>query len=88
MLMGKEDWEAIKVDGQPITPPPNGIESIGSEWKKAQWYETEHLVKKIDLSGREGAVGKGALFLPPPNEFIPTNFEVDKKTGIEVCPES
>ncbi|KAJ3510226.1 hypothetical protein NLJ89_g4805 [Agrocybe chaxingu] len=56
------------------------------QWKKEPWYETEYAVERFDEDFAAQADGPNdipELFLPGPNEFIPTNLEVDKKDGIE-----
>ncbi|CAG8531276.1 2424_t:CDS:10 [Paraglomus occultum] len=53
--------------------------------QKEKWYGTEYSVKKIGdgfLKDLENLPANNELRLPEPNEFIPANFDVNKKTNI------
>ncbi|KAJ7634941.1 Metalloenzyme, LuxS/M16 peptidase-like protein [Roridomyces roridus] len=50
-------------------------------WEKEPWYGTEYYVEKFDEMFIEEAQGPNdiqELYLPGPNQFIPTNVQVDK----------
>ncbi|TDL24920.1 insulin-degrading enzyme [Rickenella mellea] len=52
------------------------------EWSKEPWYGTEYKVHKIDEEFAALARGPNdipELYLPDPNEFIPTRLDVDKR---------
>ncbi|KAF8965197.1 Metalloenzyme, LuxS/M16 peptidase-like protein [Flammula alnicola] len=56
------------------------------KWEKEPWYGTNYAVQRFDAQFVVEAEGKNDIsefFLPGPNEFIPTNLEVEKKGGIE-----
>ncbi|KAJ7137711.1 insulin-degrading enzyme [Mycena epipterygia] len=55
-------------------------------WQKELWYGTEYYVAKFDDTFVQQAQGPNdikELYLPGPNEFIPTNVEVDKRDVAE-----
>ncbi|EMD38222.1 hypothetical protein CERSUDRAFT_82469 [Gelatoporia subvermispora B] len=52
------------------------------QWEKERWYGTQYKVDRLDedfLAEAQGANDIPELFLPGPNEFIPTNLEVEKR---------
>ncbi|KDR81747.1 hypothetical protein GALMADRAFT_58881 [Galerina marginata CBS 339.88] len=56
------------------------------KWEKEPWYGTEYAVQRFDddfVAQIDNLNVIPELFLPGPNEFIPTNLEVEKKEGIE-----
>ncbi|KAJ3551779.1 hypothetical protein NM688_g4513 [Phlebia brevispora] len=59
----------------------------GLEWKNEPIYGTPYHVEQFDSKFLEEAQGPNdipELFLPGPNEFIPTNFNVDKRPVAEI----
>ena len=80
-LMARDDWATVKVGGELLFP--DGVNE--GEWEKEKWYGTEHIVRKTLHD--EGEVVED-LHLPSPNEFIPTDFNVDKKEITEVSASS
>ncbi|KAF8911060.1 Metalloenzyme, LuxS/M16 peptidase-like protein [Gymnopilus junonius] len=52
-------------------------------WDKEPWYGTEYAVQKFEDDFANGVNDIPELFLPGPNEFIPSNLDVEKKEGIE-----
>lgn len=51
-------------------------------WEKEPWYGTEYTVQKFDeafITEAESPNSLPEFFLPGPNEFIPTNLDVEKK---------
>ncbi|EAU88742.1 insulin-degrading enzyme [Coprinopsis cinerea okayama7 len=68
VLMAKQE------DHEKITP--------GIEWSKEPWYGTSYNVKEWESDFIEQANGPNTLpelYLPGPNEFIPTNLDVEKR---------
>ncbi|KAF9566323.1 insulin-degrading enzyme [Agrocybe pediades] len=56
------------------------------KWQKEPWYGTGYAVEKFDpefVAQAASANDIPELYLPGPNEFIPTNLDVDKKEGVE-----
>ena len=56
-------------------------------WQKEPWYGTDYTVEKMEAAFMEAAKQPNdipELFLPGPNEFIPTNVEVQKKDVSQV----
>ncbi|KAL0946537.1 hypothetical protein HGRIS_012745 [Hohenbuehelia grisea] len=54
----------------------------GEQWEHEPWYGTPYRVERLDEAFLKEAAGPNTipdLFLPGPNEFIPTNLEVDKR---------
>ncbi|EIN07085.1 hypothetical protein PUNSTDRAFT_53482 [Punctularia strigosozonata HHB-11173 SS5] len=69
VLMARGDQHALLRDGQ------------DADWKQEPVYGTKFLVDKLDAAFmKEAESGNDIqeLFLPGPNEFIPTNLEVEK----------
>lgn len=77
-VMLRDEWDRIRLHGKQLWE--NGIDN--AEWEKEKWYGTQYTVRKTDFS--DGAA-VGGLHLPPPNEFIPKNFDIDQKEVKEVC---
>jgi insulysin len=53
-----------------------------ASWETEPWYGTSYQVEKLDhefIQEAEAHNDLPELFLPGPNEFIPTNLEVDRK---------
>lgn len=53
------------------------------------YYGTQYHVQKFDpsfLKSLESVALNPSLSLPKPNEFIPTDFHVDKQSGSQQCP--
>ncbi|TFY62947.1 hypothetical protein EVJ58_g3532 [Rhodofomes roseus] len=53
-----------------------------SEWESEPWYGTEYRVEKLDegfMAEAQAPNDIPELFLPGPNEFIPTNLDVQKR---------
>lgn len=62
--------------------------SVDTVWQKEPWYGTEYTVETMDTEFMEAAKQPNdipELFLPGPNEFIPTNVEVEKIDVSQVC---
>lgn len=77
VLMGRPE-EHERVSGQ-------------QEWQVEPIYGTKYRVERFDdefLRSAEAPNDLKELFLPGPNEFIPTNLDVDKKEVAEVSPVS
>ncbi|KZT27341.1 hypothetical protein NEOLEDRAFT_1176768 [Neolentinus lepideus HHB14362 ss-1] len=61
-------------------------EGVKVEWKQEPWYGTGYTVKRFDEKFVQEAQSPNdlkELFLPGPNEFIPTNLDVDKREVAE-----
>ncbi|KAF8163442.1 Metalloenzyme, LuxS/M16 peptidase-like protein [Crassisporium funariophilum] len=55
-------------------------------WDKEPWYGTEYSVQRFDdkfIEQAESANDLSDMFIPGPNEFIPTNLDVEKKEVVE-----
>ncbi|KAJ3837999.1 Metalloenzyme, LuxS/M16 peptidase-like protein [Lentinula raphanica] len=55
-------------------------------WEKEPWYGTPYRFERFDeefLRQTEAPNDLPELFLPGPNEFIPTNLDVDKRDHVE-----
>ncbi|KAF9482803.1 insulin-degrading enzyme [Pholiota conissans] len=55
-------------------------------WEKEPYYGTDYAVQRFDdifIAEAEGKNDIPDFFLPGPNEFIPTNLEVEKKEVVE-----
>ncbi|KAG5637127.1 hypothetical protein H0H81_005656 [Sphagnurus paluster] len=55
-------------------------------WQKEPWYGTNYRVERFDdefIANAETSNAISGLFLPGPNEFIPTNLDVDKREVTE-----
>ncbi|GLB34808.1 putative peptidase M16 family protein [Lyophyllum shimeji] len=53
------------------------------DWQKEPWYGTGYRVDRFDedfVEKAQASNGIPELFLPGPNEFIPTNLDVEKRT--------
>ncbi|KAG1754340.1 Metalloenzyme, LuxS/M16 peptidase-like protein [Suillus lakei] len=60
--------------------------SKNEQWEHEKWYGTGYRVERWDPSFVEQAEGPNdirELYLPGPNEFIPTNLEVEKRDVLE-----
>lgn len=60
--------------------------SKNEHWEHEKWYGTGYRVERWDPSFVEQAEGPNditELYLPGPNEFIPTNLEVEKRDILE-----
>jgi insulysin len=60
--------------------------SNNEHWEHEKWYGTGYRVERWDPSFVEQAEGPNditELYLPGPNEFIPTNLEVEKRDVLE-----
>ncbi|TFK42449.1 Metalloenzyme, LuxS/M16 peptidase-like protein [Crucibulum laeve] len=54
-----------------------------AKWEKEPWYGTDFNVQRFDeafIKEADSANDIPELYLPGPNEFIPTNLEVEKRT--------
>ena len=76
-VMLRDEWDRIRLHGKQIWE--NGAEN--AEWEKEKWYGTQYTVRRTDFSD---GVAESGLHLPPPNDFIPKNFDIDKKEVKEV----
>ena len=57
-------------------------------WEKEPWYGTPYHVERYSEDSVQQARGPNdikELFLPGPNEFIPTNLDVEKREVDKVC---
>lgn len=76
-VMLRDDWDRLRASGKPIWE--RGEKDV--VWEKEKWYGTQYTIRPIDL--KDGEVVEG-LNLPPPNEFIPKNFDIERKEVAEV----
>ncbi|KAJ7112437.1 Metalloenzyme, LuxS/M16 peptidase-like protein [Mycena crocata] len=86
----REYLDAFRVENARVTLMAKGEEhkqlTPNAEWKEEPWYGTKYYVEKFDTAFIEQAQGPNdikELYLPGPNEFIPTNVEVDKRDVAE-----
>ncbi|KAJ7709455.1 Metalloenzyme, LuxS/M16 peptidase-like protein [Mycena rosella] len=82
--------DAFRVENARVTLMAKGAEHAklapNAVWKKEPWYGTEYYVEEFDDAFVRQAQGPNdikELYLPGPNEFIPTNVEVDKRDVAE-----
>ncbi|KAF9075695.1 Metalloenzyme, LuxS/M16 peptidase-like protein [Rhodocollybia butyracea] len=88
-----EYLEAFKLENGRVMlmAKPDDLEAalrIGKEttWEKEPWYGTQYRVERFDEDFLRQTVSPNdiqELFLPAPNEFIPTNLDVDKREVAE-----
>lgn len=76
-LMVRDEWDRVTIDGKPLWE--HGAEK--AKWDTEKWYGTQYTVRKTDFADGKAVEG---LQLPPPNGFIPTNFDIEKKEVTEV----
>ncbi|KAJ7085711.1 Metalloenzyme, LuxS/M16 peptidase-like protein [Mycena belliarum] len=82
--------DILRVENARATLMAKGVEHVklapNAVWEKEPWYGTEYSVQKFDEEFVRQAQGTNdikELYLPGPNEFIPTNVEVDKRDVAE-----
>ncbi|KAJ8522379.1 hypothetical protein ONZ45_g1033 [Pleurotus djamor] len=82
----REILEGLRVDRGRAVLMAKGEEfekvKPGMSWSKEPWYGTEYAVERFDESfirEAEAPNDIAQLHLPGPNEFIPTNLEVEKR---------
>lgn len=86
----REYLESFRLEkGRVILMAQKGdLESVGfrDHWETEPWYGTEYRVERFDEDFVKQANGVNdipQLFLPGPNEFIPTNLDVDKREVVK-----
>ncbi|KAJ6490605.1 Metalloenzyme, LuxS/M16 peptidase-like protein [Mycena vitilis] len=80
----------FRVENARVTLMAKGAEHVklapNAVWKQEPWYGTEYYVEKFDDAFVQQARSPNdieELYLPGPNEFIPTNVEVEKREVAE-----
>ena len=80
-LTMRDEWATVKYGGELLFP--DGVDE--SKWEKEKWYGTEYIVRRTLHDEGEAVEG---FRLPSPNEFIPMDFNIDKKEVAEVSASS
>ncbi|KAF5380968.1 hypothetical protein D9615_004092 [Tricholomella constricta] len=86
----KEYLESFRItDGRVVlmaTAAEHAKVASNAAWEKEPWYGTDYRVERFDEQFIKQAQAPNAipeLFLPGPNEFIPTNLDVEKRDVTE-----
>ncbi|KAJ7286255.1 Metalloenzyme, LuxS/M16 peptidase-like protein [Mycena rebaudengoi] len=86
----REYLDSFRVENARVTLMAKGEElkqlAPNAVWEAEPWYGTEYFVEKFDQEFVKQAQGENditEMYLPGPNEFIPTNVEVDKREPLK-----